>query len=106
MTWPGHLLHSVPDSVGDDEAALLEPLGVALHALDLAPITVGARVGVYGCGPLGLLLVQLLRLSGASVIVATDRLTHRVAAAREMGATHGFMVGGASTDPAHGWRSA
>ena len=42
MAWPGHLLHRVPDSVGDDEAALLEPLGVALHALDLAPITVGA----------------------------------------------------------------
>ena len=102
MAWPAHLLHRVPDSVGDDEAALLEPLGVALHALDLAPIAVGARAGVYGCGPLGLLLVQLLRLSGASVIVATDRLAHRVAAAREMGATHGFVVGGGSTDAALG----
>jgi L-iditol 2-dehydrogenase len=102
MAWPGHLLHRVPDSVGDDEAALLEPLGVALHALDLAPIVVGARAGVYGCGPLGLLLVQLLRLGGASVIVATDRLTHRVASAREMGATHGFVVGGRSTDPGQG----
>jgi L-iditol 2-dehydrogenase len=102
MAWPGHLLHRVPDSVGDDEAALLEPLGVALHALDLAPIAVGARAGVYGCGPLGLLLVQLLHLGGASVIVATDRLTHRVAAAREMGATHGFTVGGGLTDTAQG----
>jgi len=102
MAWPGHLLHRVPDSVGDDEAALLEPLGIALHALDLIPIAVGARAGVYGCGPLGLLLVQLLRLSGASIIVATDRLTHRVAAARDMGATHGFVVGGGSTDPAQG----
>jgi L-iditol 2-dehydrogenase len=102
MAWPSHLLHRVPDSVGDDEAALLEPLGVALHALDLAPIAVGARAGVYGCGPLGLLLVQLLRLGGASVIVATDRLTHRVAAARGMGATHGFVVGGGPTDPALG----
>jgi L-iditol 2-dehydrogenase len=57
---------------------------------------------VYGCGPLGLLLVQLLRLSGASVIVATDRLAHRVAAAREMGATHGFVVAARSDDPAVG----
>ena len=89
-----------PDSIGDDEAALLEPLGVALHALDLAPIAVGARAGVYGCGPLGLLLVQLLRLSGASVIVATDRLAHRVAAARTLGATHGFVVGATADDPA------
>ena len=93
MPWPSHLLHRVPDSIGDDEAALLEPLAVALHALDLAPPAVGARAGVYGCGPLGLLLVQLLRLSGASVIVATDRLAHRVAAARTLGATHGFVVG-------------
>ena len=102
MAWPGHLLHRVPDTVGDDEAALLEPLGVALHALDLAPVVVGARAGVYGCGPLGLLLVQLLRLSGALVIVATDRLAHRVAAARQMGATHGFVVGDGSTDTAMG----
>jgi L-iditol 2-dehydrogenase len=98
MAWPGHLLHRLPDSIDDDQAALLEPLAVALHALDLATIGVGARAGVYGCGPLGLLLVQLLRLSGASVIVATDRLDHRVAAARAMGATHGFMVGDGSRD--------
>ena len=99
MPWPSHLLHRVPDPIGDDEAALLEALGVAIHALDLAPITVGARVGVYGSGPLGLLLIQLLRLSGASVIVATDRLAHRVAAARTLGATHGFVVGASPLTP-------
>lgn len=97
MPWPGRLLHRLPDAMGDDEAALLEPLGVALHALDLAPIAVGGRAGVYGCGPLGLLLIQLLRLAGVSVIVATDRLTHRVAAARTMGATHGWVVGDPDT---------
>ena len=61
MPWPSRLLHRLPDAIGDDEATLLEPLGVALHALDLGPVGVGGRVGVYGCGPLGLLLVQLLR---------------------------------------------
>ena len=92
MAWPERLLVPIPDSIGDDEAAVLEPLGVAIHALDLAPIAPGARVGVYGCGPIGLLLVQLLRLAGASAIVATDRLGHRVAAARSMGATDAFEV--------------
>jgi L-iditol 2-dehydrogenase len=92
MAWPERLLVPIPDSIGDDEAALLEPLGVALHALDLAPVQRGARVGVYGCGPIGLLLVQLLRLAGASTIAATDRLEHRVAAARAMGATNAFVV--------------
>jgi L-iditol 2-dehydrogenase len=93
MPWPDRLLHQVPDALGDDEAALLEPLGVALHALDLAPPIAGGRAGVYGCGPLGLLLIQLIRLAGAAVVVATDRLPHRVAAARAMGASHGFVVG-------------
>lgn len=93
MAWPERLLHPLPDGIGDDEAALLEPLGVALHALDLGGVAEGARVGVYGCGPLGLLLVGLLRHVGASVVVATDRLAHRVAAARAVGATHGFEVG-------------
>ena len=92
MAWPGRLLHRLPETIGDDEAALLEPLGVALHALRLGPIARGGRAGVYGCGPLGLLLIQVLRQAGASVIVATDRLPHRVAAATAMGATDGFIV--------------
>jgi L-iditol 2-dehydrogenase len=92
MTWPERLLTPIPDSISDDEAPILEPLGVALHALDLAPVASGGRVGVYGCGPIGLLLVQLLRLAGAGAIVATDRLEHRVAAARSMGATDALLV--------------
>ena len=43
--------------------------------------------GVYGCGPIGLLLVQLLRNAGVDVLVATDPLPHRVAAADALGAT-------------------
>ncbi len=93
MSWPERLLQPIPDSIGDDEAAVLESLGVALHALDLAQVAPGGRAGVYGCGPIGLLLVQLLRLRGSTVI-ATDRLEHRVAAAQSMGATCAFMVDG------------
>ena len=106
MAWPGHLLHRVPDALADDEAALLEPLGVALHALDLAPVPLGGRVGVYGCGPLGLLLIQLLRLAGASKIVATDRLAHRVTAARAMGASHAWVVDEAGVEEPGGHREA
>jgi L-iditol 2-dehydrogenase len=92
MAWPERLLHAIPDSIGDDEAPILEPLGVALHALDVAGFVPGERAGVYGCGPIGLLLVQLLRLRGASAVIATDRLKHRVAAAPESGATEAFLV--------------
>lgn len=92
MTWPDRLCHRLPFAIRDDEAALLEPLGVAIHAVDLGGLEVGGRAGVYGCGPLGLLLIQLLRFAGAGSIVATDRLAHRVAAARSFGADEATLA--------------
>ena len=87
LVWPERLAHRLPDGLPDVEASLLEPLGVALHALDLGQVHPGTTAGVYGCGPLGLLLVQLLRNAGVDVIVATDPLGHRVVAAEALGAT-------------------
>jgi L-iditol 2-dehydrogenase len=98
LAWPERLLHPVPDALTDAEAALAEPLGVALHAFDLAHVRPGAGAGVFGCGPLGLLLVQLLHMAGASPIVATDTLPHRVAAAESLGATHARLAGTATED--------
>ena len=71
---------------------------MALHAFDLGHVRPGAGAGVFGCGPLGLLLVQLLRMAGASPIVATDPLAHRVAAAEELGATHAVLAGELALD--------
>ncbi len=92
MPWPERLLYRLPEAIAADEAALLEPLGVALHAADLAHVPPGGRAGVYGCGPLGLLLVQVLRIAGASSVVATDRLAHRVEMARMLGAGPAYDV--------------
>lgn len=87
LAWPERLAHTLPDRVSDAEGSLLEPLGVALHALDLGHVRVGSSAGVFGCGPLGLLLVQALRAAGAGTIVASDPLPHRQAAAVAAGAT-------------------
>ena len=86
MTWPGDALVPIPDSMTMEEAALLEPLSVALHAVDLAPVARGADVGVFGCGPIGLLIVQLCLLAGARSVVATEPLPHRAAVASRHGA--------------------
>lgn len=94
IAWPVRSLVPVPDALTDADAAMLEPLGVALHAVRLAPLAPGARVGVFGCGPIGLFLVQLARAAGATAIVATDRLPHRLDAARAAGATCVGLVGG------------
>jgi L-iditol 2-dehydrogenase len=92
VAWPGRCLVPVADSLDEADVAMLEPLGVALHAIRLAHIRPGARVGVFGCGPIGLFLVQLARVSGATTVVATDVLPHRVEAAREAGATIATQV--------------
>jgi L-iditol 2-dehydrogenase len=86
MAWPERLTYAVPEALPDVEAALLEPLGVALHALDLGQVTAGSTAGVFGCGPIGLLLVQLLRRAGAEVF-AVDPLPHRQAAVEAVGAS-------------------
>lgn len=92
MPWPAALLHLLPDGLSDADGAMLEPLGVALHALDLGHLRPGMRVGVFGCGPIGLLIVQLARLAGAVQIIATDPLPHRLEAARAYGATHRILA--------------
>jgi L-iditol 2-dehydrogenase len=86
LTWPSHLLEPLPDSVSDAAGAVLEPLGVALHACDLGHLRVGGSAAVAGCGPIGLLLIQVLRAAGAASVIAFEPLPHRRAAALRMGA--------------------
>jgi len=92
IAWPGSCLHPLPESLTDTEGVMLEPLGVAIHAVDLGCLRSGMRVGVFGCGPIGLLIIQLARIMGAIQIIATDKLTHRLEAARVAGATETFKV--------------
>ncbi len=72
MCWPRRYLHALPDSLSDADGAMLEPLGVALHACRLAHIAPGDVVGVFGCGPIGWLTIQAARLAGASTVFATE----------------------------------
>ena len=94
MPWDQKCLFPIPDSMTDEDGAMLEPLGVAIHAVDLGHLKVGMTVGVFGCGPIGLSIVQLARLSGVREIIATDLLDHRVSAAKSLGADQAFRVKG------------
>lgn len=87
VNWPVRCLYALPDALNDIDGAMLEPLGVALHAVDLGHVRLGMTAGVFGCGPIGLLILQLLRAAGATTIVGTDTLPHRLDAARSFGAT-------------------
>jgi L-iditol 2-dehydrogenase len=86
MLHPAKSIVPVPNTISDVGVALLEPLGVALHASRLAKIQVGEDVAVIGCGAIGLLLIRLARLAGARRIFASDQHEWRLALAANYGA--------------------
>jgi L-iditol 2-dehydrogenase len=88
IAWPERCLFPLPDALSEADGAMLEPLGVALHAVDLGHLRAGDGVGVFGCGPIGLLILQAARLAGAGRLVATElaERPHRLEAARRLGA--------------------
>jgi L-iditol 2-dehydrogenase len=86
MHMPARSCFPVPDVLSDLQAALLEPLGVALHAVDLARLRVAQSVAILGAGPIGLLILQVARLAGADPIFITDRLVWRLDLAQRWGA--------------------
>jgi L-iditol 2-dehydrogenase len=86
MAWPAALLHPLPPALTAADGALLEPLGVAIHAVDLGKVGPRAHVAVVGCGPIGLLIIQVARHRGARVVLAVDPLAHRRELAVRVGA--------------------
>ncbi len=68
------------------EGVMLEPLGVAIHAVDLAKPRLLERVALLGCGPIGLLILEVLKVAGAGEVIAVDPQAHRRAAAAKAGA--------------------
>jgi L-iditol 2-dehydrogenase len=93
-SWPQKGLHWLPNSISDADGAMLEPLGVAIHAVDLGKLKAGMTIGVFGCGPVGLLIIQLAKLSGAAQIIATDKFIHQGEAAKRFGASQAFGADG------------
>jgi L-iditol 2-dehydrogenase len=99
VAWPAHCLVPLPDALSDVEGAMLEPLGVALYAVDLGEVKPGTSVGVFGCGTIGLSVLQVARAAGATRLFATDLpgLPHRLEAARGVGAI-GFPADGGEVE--------
>jgi L-iditol 2-dehydrogenase len=85
MVHPARACVPLPDGIDTVAGALLEPLGVALHAINLSKIRVGDDVFIIGCGAIGLLLIRLAKLAGAKRIFASDNHDWRLNMAREFG---------------------
>jgi L-iditol 2-dehydrogenase len=94
---PQRQLHRKPAGLSWERASLIEPLSVALHAVNQTPFLVGERVAIIGTGPIGLLALLVARLKGAGTIIVTDRSAHRLDLARQLGAD--VVVDVAEQDP-------
>lgn len=104
LLWPDRLLHPLPDELSDDAGALLEPLGVAIHAVGVGHVRAGADVLVVGAGPIGQLAVQVARRQGAARVFAVEPLEHRRAAILETDAVWSSAEGAGPVLDATGGR--
>jgi L-iditol 2-dehydrogenase len=91
---PAEAVFALPPDMTADDAAMLEPLGVALHSVDLGKPRPGESVGVLGAGTIGLLTMQVARLTGPSRVFVTDKLAYRLEYARDLGADDAFLADG------------
>jgi 2-desacetyl-2-hydroxyethyl bacteriochlorophyllide A dehydrogenase len=83
---PASMLHRVPDTITLEQAALMEPLAVAVHAARQGGLGRGSSVCVLGAGTIGLLALQVARAGGASLVLITAKRAHQAEAARALGA--------------------
>lgn len=83
---PEVMIHKIPESVSYEQGALVEPSAVALHAVRSSKLKVGDKAAVFGTGPIGLLVIEALKASGASEIYAVELSEERKQKAAELGA--------------------
>ncbi len=87
---PARILHALPAELGFNEAAMIEAVSVAVHAVRLTPVASGDTAVVVGTGMIGLLTLQAARIAGFAQVIAVDTEDSRLAVARELGATRSF----------------
>jgi len=94
---PAFNVFKLPDSISDDMASILDPLGNATHTA-LSFDLVGEDVLITGAGPIGIMAVAIARYAGARHIVITDINDYRLGLAKKMGASRTLNVTRESID--------
>ena len=87
---PQHILYAIPDNVSFEEAAMVEPVAVAAHAVNNSMMKPGNSAIVAGTGMVGIFIVQLLKIFGANPVIALDIEKEKLDLAIEYGADHIF----------------
>ncbi|KEO50749.1 2,3-butanediol dehydrogenase [Thioclava pacifica] len=101
---PARMVHKMPDDLSMEQGALVEPAAVALHAVRMSTLKAGDMAAVFGAGPIGLLVVEALRVAGAAQIHVVKPSPERRAKALELGATS--VIDPMANDPVTAIRAA
>lgn len=88
--FPEYSLIKLPDSVTDDMGAAVEPLAVAIHAVNRSGMKIGDNVAIVGAGPIGLFVQQACKAAGAGHVYVVEPMKARLETAARTGATAVF----------------
>jgi 2-desacetyl-2-hydroxyethyl bacteriochlorophyllide A dehydrogenase len=88
---PQHILYKIPENVTFEQAAMVEAVAVALHSINVSGLKTGDKCVVVGAGMIGIFILKLLKMSGASKIIAIDINQKRLKQAENAGADHTFL---------------
>jgi (R,R)-butanediol dehydrogenase/meso-butanediol dehydrogenase/diacetyl reductase len=84
--FPEYSIFKLPDSVSYEMGACVEPLAVAVHAVNRSGLKIGDNVAVIGAGPIGLLVQQACKAAGAGQVFVSEPMKARIQTAEKMGA--------------------
>ena len=87
---PQRILYRLPEKIGFEQAAMVEPCSIAFHAVRRAQVNLNDTVVVVGAGMIGLFVIQSLRLAGCGRIIAVDVDQKKLDLARQFGADIGL----------------
>jgi L-iditol 2-dehydrogenase len=93
LALPARILYRLPDTLPFHQAAMVEPVSIAVHAVQRIKSAKKDTAVVIGSGMIGLLVVQALKWAGAKQIIAVDLADNRLALAKQLGATHTLNSG-------------
>lgn len=88
VSMPAHILYKLPDGVSFEQAAMVEPVAVAAHAVNISKIQPGKSAVVVGAGMVGMFVIKMLEIAGAGPIIAVDLDEEKLKLAKEFGATN------------------
>jgi len=90
---PAHILYRLPEGLSFEQAAMVEPVSIAFHAVGLTPITLNDTAVVIGAGMVGIFVIQALRAAGCGKIIAVDLEKSKLDLALKLGADYVLQAG-------------